>query len=174
MVVWIIGISGSGKSAVGESLLARWKPGAPNTVLVDGDAVRAVFASIGESADHSVAGRRKNAQRTIALCEWLDHQGINVICCQLSIFEDLRAAHRQLVSSYLEVWLDTPLPIAIARDAKGIYAKALAGEARNVVGIDIPFPEPLQPDLVLDGSGSQGSAADLATRVWQAIQDRRK
>lgn len=170
MVVWLIGISGAGKSAVGSALVDLWRAEQPRTVLVDGDAVRDLFASTGESADHSVAGRRINAERTIALCEWLDRQGVNVVCCQLSIFEELRAAHRARVSAYFEVWLDTPMETAIARDSKGLYAKAQAGRMPNVVGVDIPFPRPQRPDLVLDSSGRDGSPRQLAERILSAIR----
>jgi len=169
MVVWIIGLSGAGKTTVGQALLRLWRRRAANTVLVDGDAVRCLFAGAGDGVDHSLAGRRRNAERTIALCEWLDRQDMNVICCQLSLFEDLRAAHRRRVSGYLEVWLDTPWPVVIARDTKGFYARALAGEIADVVGVDIPFPTPANPDLVLDGSGAAGDADALASRILQGI-----
>jgi len=172
MVVWIIGLSGAGKSTVGEALVRQWQRSAANTILVDGDAVRELFAASGEAADHTLAGRRRNAERTVALCEWLDRQGMNVVCCQLALFEDLRAAHARRVSTYFEVWLDTPIEVAMARDTKGLYAKARAGEITDVVGVDIAFPTPPHPDLILDGSGAQGSAEELADRIRLAIAGR--
>ncbi len=165
MVVWLIGLSGAGKTTVGKALLERWRKIAANTVMVDGDAVRDLFADVGQSAGHGIAGRRTNAGRTIALCEWLDRQGMNVICCQLSIFEDLRQAHRQRVSGYCEVWLDIPFAVVQERDTKQIYARALVGEMKDVVGVDIPFPTPQCPDLVLDSSGNAGSPDNLARRI---------
>ena len=172
MVVWIIGLSGAGKTTVGEALLRQWRRTAANTILVDGDAVRTLFATAGDEVDHSLAGRRRNAGRTIALCEWLDRQGMNVICCQLSLFEELRAVHRQRVSGYLEVWLDTPWAVVTARDSKGFYAKALAGEIENVVGVDIPFPRFVNLDLVLDGSGAAGDADALAASILARLEGR--
>ena len=170
MVVWLIGLSGAGKTTVGRALLARWRQTAANTVMVDGDAVRALFASVGQEASHGMAGRRTNAERTIALCEWLDSQGMNVICCQLSIFEELRQAHRQRVSGYCEVWLNIPLTVAVDRDTKRIYARALAGEMQEVVGVDIPFPTPQRPDLVLDSSGQAGSPDQLAGQILRHLR----
>lgn len=169
MVVWIIGLSGAGKTTVGEALVRQWRVAAPNTVLVDGDAVRTLFAASGDRVDHSLAGRRRNAERTIALCEWLDRQGMNVVCCQLSLFEELRAAHRNRVSGYFEVWLNTPLAVVTARDTKGLYARALAGEIADVVGVDIPFPTPARPDLVLDGSGAAGDGEALAGTILRSL-----
>ena len=168
MVVWLIGLSAAGKTSVGRALVRRWREQDAATVLVDGDDVRHLFDSLALRADHTLIGRERNARRTIALCEFLDGQGLNVVCCQLALFEDLRVAHRSRVSGYMEVYLKAPLSVVEARDPRGLYRAARQGTERNVVGIDLPFPEPQRPDLVLDSTGARGGPDDLAAEILQS------
>jgi len=153
MVIWIIGLSGSGKTTLGRALVRRWREAAPNTVLVDGDEVRRIFAHDQGDAPYTLAGRRLNAERVTELCAWLDRQGMNVVCCILSLFPELRAANRQRFSGYFEIYLAAPVAALMARDTKNLYAPALRGEACNVAGVDLPFPEPVAPDMIVDTSG---------------------
>jgi cytidine diphosphoramidate kinase len=165
VIVWLIGLSGSGKTTIGTELVRQWREREPGTVLVDGDEVRRMAAESDDAPDHTVAGRRRNARRTIALCEWLDRQGLNVVCGQVALFEELRAAHRTRVSGYFEVFLDVGLDVVTTRDPKGLYA----GGSGDVVGVDIPFPRPLAPDLVLDSSGAAGGPSALAAGILAAL-----
>ena len=79
MVIWLIGLSGSGKTTLGKEIARLWRGLAANTVLLDGDELRRVFAHDQTDAAYSVEGRRANAERMTALCEMLDRQGINVV-----------------------------------------------------------------------------------------------
>lgn len=146
MVIWLIGLSGAGKTTIGAELVRQLRPQAANLVFVDGDAIREVW---GDSPGHDVAGRQVNAGRASRLCAMLDSQGIHVIAAILSIFPEWQAWNRQHFSSYFEVFLDTPMDVLERRDHKGLYAAARRGEMKNVVGVDIPFPRPPRPDLIL-------------------------
>ncbi|HZP87699.1 MAG TPA: adenylyl-sulfate kinase [Burkholderiales bacterium] len=150
MVIWLVGLSGAGKTTLGEAMVAQWRTRCPATVLLDGDAVRRIFDQDRSDADYDLESRRRNARRITYLCEWLDTQGLNVVCCILSIFPEMRAANRTRFSRYFEVFLDAPLSALVARDRKGLYAAALRGERRNVVGVDLPFERPQSADLVID------------------------
>lgn len=154
MVIWIIGMSGAGKTTLARALSECWRAHAPNTVLVDGDEVRRVFGREDGPDAYTIEGRRRNAERMAALCGMLDKQGINVVCAILSLFPEQRAENRRRFSRYFEIFLDAPLEVLEARDAKGLYAAARAGKMRNVVGVDIPFPRPAGADMVIDTSGA--------------------
>lgn len=168
MVVWITGPSAVGKTAVGERLWRLWKERAPNVVLVDGDAMRQIFGTGSDPAAFAPAGRRTNAERIVEICRWLDAQGIHVVCCILAIFDDILERNRGLFSAYLEVRLSAPQAVLAARDPKGLYRKALAGEMPNVVGIDIPYALRSRPDLSFDTAGSAG-ADEIARSIIEAL-----
>ncbi|MBB5515640.1 adenylylsulfate kinase [Rubricella aquisinus] len=165
MILWFIGLSGSGKTTLGREVYDRLKTRHANTVFLDGDELRAVFAADRDKDAYTVAGRRRNAERITALCEMLDRQGIHVVCCILSLFPDMQAANRTRFSRYFEVFMDAPIEVLQARDVKGLYARAARGEAGEVVGIDIPFPRPEHPDMVIASSGDTPDLAKLAEQI---------
>jgi adenylylsulfate kinase len=167
VVIWIIGLSGAGKTTLGRELVSQWRKIAPNCVLLDGDELRALFGHDRSDDAYTVSGRRLNAERMTALCVLLDRQGINVVSCILSLFPEMRSANRHRFSRYFEVFLDAPLSALRARDAKGLYASATSGTAHNVVGIDIPFERPTTADLVIDTSGEPADVPGLAARILQ-------
>lgn len=170
MVIWLIGLSGSGKTTLGREIARQLRARQPNTVLLDGDELREVFAQGRGDEAYTVAGRRVNAERMVALCKLLDSQGINVVCCILSIFPEMRDENRRRFSRYFEIFLDAPLHVLEARDAKGLYAGARQGKTRNVVGIDIPFERPTRPDMVIDSSGDRVDVKRLAAEVLDRVR----
>lgn len=152
MVIWLIGMSGAGKTTIGRQVCSIWKARATNTVFVDGDEMRQIFKHDQHPNAYSLEGRSANADRIAQLCAWLDRQQINVVCCILSIFEETRRWNRLTYSKYYEVYVSVPLEILTKRDTKDLYQPALRGELKNVVGVDIPFMPPASPDLVIDNS----------------------
>jgi adenylylsulfate kinase-like enzyme len=169
MIVWLIGLSGAGKTTVGTRLAARLRAELPNVVYLDGDLLREVW---GGDLSHDVAGREVNAARLSKLCLMLDRQDIHVVAAVLSIFPHWQAWNRENLSDYFEVFLDVPMDVVVARDTKGLYRAALEGRGGDVVGVDIPFPRPAAPDLVLDSSGRDGTPDDLAGRIHGALRAR--
>ncbi len=153
MVIWLIGLSGAGKTTIGRALHQRMKARAPNTVFIDGDEVRKLFGHDAGPDAYTTQGRRENAQRITRLCSWLDRQGVNVVCCILSIFPEDRSENSKIFSRYFEVYVSVPMAELERRDSKGLYAAARKGSEKNVVGVDIPFPEPARPDMVLENHG---------------------
>ena len=147
MVVWMIGLSGSGKTTLSELVYRALKPKLPNLVRLDGDVLRDLF---GNDVDHTIEGRRRNAQRLSVLSKFLAGQDIHVVAAVLSIFPEWREWNRKNIPGYAEVYLKASLETLRGRDTKKLYARALAGEMPNVVGVDIPFPEPVNPELVID------------------------
>lgn len=164
MVIWIIGLSASGKTTLGKEVTALWKKQAPNTVFVDGDDVRAIFQQEGEGA-YTLDERKKNAERICRLCAWLDAQGMNVVCSILSLFEESREWNRKNLSKYFEVFIDVPLELLKARETKGIYAAAERGEVKNVAGVDIPFTPPKSPDFIFDNRKNNTDFTEVACKI---------
>lgn len=170
MIVWIVGLSGAGKTTLGRELYAQWKKTDPATVLVDGDEMRAIFGANREPDAFTVVGRRRNAERIVELCRWLDRQRINAVCPLLSIFPDIMAANRQVFSAYFEVFIDVPLEELERRDPKGIYAAAKRGAGADVVGIGIPFPKPSRPDVTLLNNRPDFPVDSLAGEIIEKMR----
>lgn len=165
MVIWLIGLAGSGKTTIGREVYRQWKMTAPNTVLVDGDEIRKIFSHDQGPHCYTVEGRRQNAERIAEICAWLDRQQVNVVCCILSIFRDVERRNRQIYSRYFEVLIDAPLDIVIKRDIKNLYGPALRGETHNVVGVDIKFKPPVNPDMVIDNRADGLNVGNIARDV---------
>ena len=166
MVIWLVGLAGAGKTVIGREVFALLRERKPNVVFLDGDDVREIM---GGDLGHTVEDRRKNAWRVCHLCEYLDRQGIDVVCAILSIFHDTQRWNRENVSQYFEVYIDVPMQELIARDQKGLYSQALAGNRRDVVGIDIPFDPPPERDLVVHNAGPFKPPATLADDIIRAL-----
>jgi len=166
MVIWLIGLSGAGKSTIGRLLADQLRQQHKNLVYLDGDDLRDVW---GDLPGHTIDGRAINAQRISHLCRMLDSQGIHVITAILSIFPEWQAWNRDAFSRYHEVFLDVPLEVVQERDAKGLYAAAQTGRMENVVGVDIPFPRPPNPDFVLQPPEVLEAPEAVAQRVFQSL-----
>jgi len=152
MVVWVIGLSGSGKTTLSEEIVDEARRRGRKVILLDGDRVRELF---GNDLGHDIADRRANAERICRLCGFLDEQGIDVVCAILSLFPESRAWCRENLSAYYEIFIDAPLEQLIERDVKGIYSRYQRGEINDVAGLDLPFPRPESPDLLITNDGSR-------------------
>lgn len=162
MVVWIMGLSGTGKSTLAGHLVKQLRDAGKTVVLLDGDVIRAVF---GNDVDHTIEGRRKNAERLSHLAKLLSDQGVHVVAAVLSIFPEWRKWNRENIADYAEVYMQASIETLIKRDIKNLYARALKGEITDVVGVDIPFPEPENPELVIDNNHDVTDFAPLVQKV---------
>lgn len=168
-MLWIIGLSGAGKTTLAhlirDELFGLDKP----TLILDGDEVRKLF---GDDAGHSLEGRRLSAERLLRLCKFIDSQGFSAICPVISIFPDLRERAREELRNYAEIYVRVEMAELEARDSKGLYSKFDKGEIVDVVGKDIPFPEPKHADHIIENLGSVSDlevyAKELAKK-WGAF-----
>lgn len=162
MVVWIIGLSGAGKTTLAVEVVKKLRQTRDNIVFLDGDILRDVF---GGDADHTVDGRAKNAKRLSHLSKLLSDQGIHVVAAVLSIFPEWQRWNRENIANYCQVFVKVPFDILRKREVKGLYAGALNGTIKNVVGVDIEFPEPVDSDLVLDNSEEKSDFSDFINKI---------
>lgn len=166
MVVWIIGLSGAGKTTLASEVVAQVRHVQPNVVLIDGDVVREIF---GNDLGHTMEDRRTNARRICQLGKLLDDQGIHVVCAILSLFPETRAWNREYLKNYYEVYIDTPMQDLVQRDSKGIYHRFNSGEIRDVAGMDIEFPRPDNADLTISNINSRETLLGFAKPIAEKI-----
>lgn len=150
-VYWITGLSGAGKTTIGKLFYEKMREKYPNTVFLDGDAMRKVF---GDDLGYTREERRKCAMRYSRLCAMLQEQGMNVICCTISMFDSVREWNRANISSYKEIYVKVSMDTLRKRDQKGLYSGVTEEKQKEVVGVHMEIEEPKCPDLVLQNDGS--------------------
>lgn len=145
MIIWLIGISGAGKTTIGRRLESHFNKLGIKNYLLDGDEVRDLFD---RDLGYSDAEREANIKRIILGAYLLDRNDIVGIVCNISPLEHLRVLARRKIAGYNEIYLKKDLRISMKNDVKGIYQEN-AGKTQ-LVGIDATFDEPQHPDLVLE------------------------
>jgi sulfate adenylyltransferase len=149
-VVFLTGLSGSGKSTIAEAFAARLESQGRSVSIVDGDVLRALDAN---SLGFDRASREANVRRAAQLAAERAIDGQIVVSALIAPFEESRREARRIVerhAPFLLAWVSTPLAVAEARDPKGLYRRARAGEIADFTGIDSPYEPPTDADLVLD------------------------
>lgn len=144
MVVWILGISGSGKTTIGSWLGNELKSQHNlNAFLIDGDLVRSFFDG---DLGYETKDRRANIKRIMLAANVLEQTGTIPIVCNISPFQDLRDLCRTKFNHYVEIYLKRDIQEAIKNDIKGIYKN----NHNLIIGRDLKFDIPECPDLVVD------------------------
>jgi bifunctional enzyme CysN/CysC len=161
-VVWFTGLSGAGKSTVANLVEKKLHLLGRHTYLLDGDNVR---HGLNRDLGFTDADRVENIRRVAETAKLFVDAGLIVLVSFISPFRSERDMARAIVEQgeFVEVFVDAPLEVAEARDPKGLYRKARAGEIRNFTGIDSPYEPPAQPEIHLDTTAHD--AEELAERV---------
>lgn len=146
-VYFFTGLSGAGKTTIGGLFHQRLKATKPNVVLLDGDEIRTAF---GEDVGYTQAERLRWAGRIFRVCRLLSAQGIDVVVCSIAMYESVRQWNRENIPNYKEIYIKVSRDTLTRRNQKGLYT---AG--KNVVGIDLSFDEPQNPDIVLPNDGER-------------------
>jgi sulfate adenylyltransferase len=146
--VWFTGLSGAGKSTIAEVLIQLLAEHGRQTTVLDGDVVR---THLSHGLGFSKEDRDRNILRIgFVAAEVVRHQGV-AICAAVSPYRAARNEVRNMVGAerFILVHVDTPLAVCEERDIKGLYAKARAGDLKGFTGIDDPYEDPIDPDVVL-------------------------
>lgn len=143
-VLWFTGLSGSGKSTLANAVERELFAQGRLTKLLDGDNIR---SGINANLGFSEADRTENIRRIAEVARLFMDGGIITLCSFVSPTIAIRELARQIIGpeDFLEIYVNAPLEICEARDVKGLYKKARAGEIKNFTGIDAPFEAPVSP-----------------------------
>jgi adenylylsulfate kinase len=146
-VIWLTGLPGSGKTTIARGLEKELKARGLKVEVFDGDEVR---KNLSKGLGFSKEDRDTHNKRVIYVCKLLTRNGVNAIVSLISPYRSTRAYAREQLPKFVEVYLKCSLEECIRRDPKGLYKKALAGEINNMTGIQDPYEEPQNPEVVLD------------------------
>lgn len=140
-LIWITGLSGSGKSEIGKLILPMIEKKIGPTVLINGDDLRNIFKLYG----YTKKDRLENAKKFYGLYKLITDQGINVIFCVVSMFDAVRSWNKKFINNYIEIYIKTELKKIIQQNKKETYFN----NKKNVVGIDIKPELPKNPDITI-------------------------
>lgn len=143
MVLWLTGLSGSGKSTLAKAVKKEY----PEFVILDGDVIR---KSLCEDLDFTIADRKENMRRLIALCQIFANNNINVITAFISPFEKERRYAKKKIKDCHIIYCKSSLERCIIRDTKGLYKRAQLGMIKEFTGISSPFEYPEEADLIIN------------------------
>jgi len=145
IVVWLVGLSGSGKSTLARGLENALHEKGYLTQLLDGDNLR---SGINNNLTFTEEDRVENIRRAAEVSKLFANCGIITICSLISPTKQIREMARKIIGDYyFEVFINCPIDVCEARDVKGLYKRARAGEIKNFTGIDSPFEAPSDPEL---------------------------
>jgi adenylyl-sulfate kinase len=170
-VVWLTGLSGAGKSTLSVPLAERLRAAGRRVEVLDGDEVR---THLSKGLGFSREDRDTNVRRIGFVAELLARNGVGAITAAISPYRDVRAEVRARVerhgASFIEVHVDCPLEVLAARDVKGLYRRALAGEIPHFTGVSDPYEPPLAPEVVV--RSDREAVTDSLERIWAALAGR--
>ena len=159
-VVWLTGLSGSGKSTIADAAVRKLHAMGIHTYVLDGDNVR---TGLNKDLGFTPEDRAENVRRVAEVSKLMRDSGVVVFVALVSPYRSDRETAAALFAEgeFVEVFVDTPVDICSERDPKGLYAKAAAGNLPNMTGVGQIYEPPVSPDLTLRGTGDLEASADL-------------
>jgi len=159
-IVWLTGLSASGKSTLANALAVKLQNQGYKTYLLDGDELR---TGLNSDLGFSKKDREENIRRVAHLSQILLDAGLIVITAFISPFQKDREFARSLVKSdqFIEVFVDTPLEVCEKRDPKGLYKKARAGELKDFTGIDSVYEKPMNPTIIIQNFDIENNVTQI-------------
>jgi len=146
-VIWLTGIPGSGKTTLALELQKFYENKGIPIEILDGDEIR---KTLSKDLGFSPEDRKEHNRRVIFVAKILSKNGVTAIIPLISPYRETRVNARKEIPDFIEIWVKTSVDECIKRDPKGLYKKALAGEIKNLTGLQAPYEEPQNPELIVD------------------------
>ena len=149
-VIWLTGLPASGKTTIAKALYPKLKESGFKVELLDGDIVR---KELSPELGFTKRDREMHARRVVYLSKLLSRNGIISIVCLISPYREFRRYARNEINinnNFYEVYVKCSLETCIKRDPKGLYKKALSGEIKDLTGLQDPYEEPENPEIIVD------------------------
>ena len=170
-VIWLTGLSGSGKTSTADALEKKLHALGYKTYTLDGDNVR---HGLNNDLGFTDADRVENIRRVAEVAKLMVDAGLIVITAFISPFISERGYARQIFvdNEFIEVFVDAPIEVCEARDSKGLYKKARSGQLKNFTGIDSEYQKPQSPEIVLESA--KKNPEELADYVLEYLISKTK
>jgi adenylylsulfate kinase len=170
VTVWFTGLPCSGKTTIADRVAEILKEKGYRVERLDGDIIRK--SPISRDLGFSKEDRRKNLERVAFISKLLSRNGVIVLATFVSPYEEIRNDIKEIIGPerFLLVYVKCPVEVCIQRDVKGMYKKALAGEIKDFTGVDDPFEEPANPDLVVETD--KETLEESVEKVMTLLRDR--
>lgn len=165
-VVWFTGLSGAGKSTLAAMLSAELRARGVHVEVLDGDEVR---THLSKGLTFSREDRDTNVRRIGYVARLVARSGACAMTAAISPYRDIRDEQRAQIANFVEVYCQCTIPALAARDPKGLYKKALAGEIKNFTGIDDPYEAPSSPEITVHTD--QESKEESLARIVRKLED---
>jgi adenylylsulfate kinase len=165
LTVWFTGLPSAGKTTIARALEKRLLDEGRQVEILDGDVVR---THLTRGLGYSREDRDENIRRIGFVAHLLSRNGVVVLCSVVSPYRAVRDEVRALHEGrFFEVYVSTPVDVCVERDVKGLYAKQKAGEMTGLTGVDDPYEQPLNPELVVPTHDQ--TLDESVEAVWQAL-----
>jgi adenylyl-sulfate kinase len=158
-------MSGAGKSTLAGLLAERLRANGARVEVLDGDAVRTYLS---KGLGFGKEDRDENIRRIGYVCELLSRNGVIAIAAAISPYRAVRDQVRARIANFVEVYVECPMETLAARDVKGLYKRALAGEIAQFTGVSDPYEPPLAPEATVDSS--RETPQESADLIWATLE----
>jgi len=162
--IWFTGLSGAGKSTLAEVIERRLKDQGRNVEILDGDIVR---THLSKGLGFSREDRDTNIKRIAFVCGLLTRNGVVCISAAIAPYREAREWARREIGDFVEVYLKCPIEVCRQRDVKGLYKLVDEGKIKNFTGVDDPYEEPENPELVIETD--KESVGESVSRIFAKL-----
>ena len=164
--IWFTGLSGAGKSTLSEIVEARLKARGHKVEVLDGDVVR---THLSKGLGFSREDRDTNIKRIAFVCNLLTRNGVVCISAAISPYREAREWARNEIGNFVEVYVRCPLDVCRQRDVKGLYKLVDEGKLKGFTGVDDPYEEPENPELVIETD--KETVEESVARIFAKLEE---